>query len=897
MTSTLEAVQGLFNVGRFSDALRTLEGVPRTLESATDIDVLRSELLERTGQYEKADELAGRLLEYRDATPIHQARCEFVLGMTKWGTGAIDQAVTHLQRAVSKARASGDLQRLCIAQLRLMVVLADRTGADATDQIFTTVRESTIKLGEPSVTAALHVLVGEIEAKRGLFHSASRHTLLGKKLLSGSPNSWLEAIAENTLAAIAIMQCDLAKGLAHAERARDLSRSSGAAAMHHAALGNLGNLCLLTGHFDRAAGLFEEASTLLPPTNAFANSGLESLARTAFYRGDIKSARCYLEQIDRSVKTRSDSLLYPNRHSRITAIDLMIADEDWPSALSAVTNLKSIAIESKDRILEGLCLLAELEVASHIPDQMQHLLMARLGDFLTEAAPDFFGKYERVLGAALLAQGDRLSAVTHLDRAERTFKSLGSATGQLEVARSRRDIASKEVNPTSASARVVLQDIAGLLLHANKPELIATNLVAVISNIESVTGAAAVAIDSRGIEATLSSYGLQPLGTGTRSFEIGTSRGRNIVVRFSPKNDIESCASLNSIAALLQVVRDLECARNEREQRLTLWPLDDQPPAGDSVVIGEMQRIMTLARKVASTPISVLITGESGTGKEVMARAIHNLSPRAKRPFVPFNCTAIPRELLESQLFGYRRGAFTGADRDHPGLIRAAKDGTLFLDEIGELSLELQPKLLRFLESGEINPLGESTPFNVDVRVVAATNADLAKLVQEGRFREDLYYRLDVIRLDLPPLRNRRDEIPALVRHFLAKAVVEFKKGRVRFTEEAMEQMLLYTWPGNVRQLQNEVRRMVALADTDMVLDVSVLSRFIREEAAPVRKEASRNELIVSLTDKLSPTVARIEREMIRAALQANDGRLEASAKALGISRKGLYLKRQRLGI
>src|SRR5207247_3845029 len=168
--------------------------------------------------------------------------------------------------------------------------------------------------------------------------------------------------------------------------------------------------------------------------------------------------------------------------------------------------------------------------------------------------------------------------------------------------------------------------------------------------------------------------------------------------------------------------------------------------------------------------ISVLLTGESGTGKEILARALHTFSDRAEQPFIPFNCAAIPRDMLESQLFGHRRGAFTGADRDNPGVIRAARGGTLFLDEIGELSPELQPKLLRFLESGEICPLGESTPFVVNVRIVAATNSNLEALVKTGRFREDLFYRLNVIRLALKPLRERRDEIPTLINHFLMRA-------------------------------------------------------------------------------------------------------------------------------
>ena len=329
----------------------------------------------------------------------------------------------------------------------------------------------------------------------------------------------------------------------------------------------------------------------------------------------------------------------------------------------------------------------------------------------------------------------------------------------------------------------------------------------------------------------------------------------------------------------------------------SLWPIDELPLDEHAIIMGRMREVMGFARRVATTNVTVLITGESGTGKEILARAIHGFSARADKPFIPFNCTAVPRELLESQLFGHRRGAFTGADRDHPGLIRAARDGTLFLDEIGELGLDLQPKLLRFLESGEINPLGEPSPFTVNVRIVAATNRNLDQLVQEQRFREDLFYRLNVIRLAIPPLRERRDEIPALVHHFAARAATEFGKGRVRVTEETMEHFLLYPWPGNIRQLQNELRRMVALAEPDAVLSPRAIAseiRLVTEKKTPPRAGA---ELAVHLTDKLTPTLSRIEREMIRVALRTHHGRVEAAARALGISRKGLYLKRQRLGV
>src|SRR6185436_10636248 len=210
------------------------------------------------------------------------------------------------------------------------------------------------------------------------------------------------------------------------------------------------------------------------------------------------------------------------------------------------------------------------------------------------------------------------------------------------------------------------------------------------------------------------------------------------------------------------------------------------------------------------------------------------------------------------------RGSFTGADRDHPGMIGAARDGTLFLDEIGDLGLDLQPKLLRFLESSEICPVGESTPFIINVRIVAATNANVEQAVKDGRFREDLFYRLNVIRLKIPPLRERRDEIPALARFFVLQATVEFKKHDVRISDETMEHLLLCRWPGNVRQLQNEIRRMVALAEPNGTLTPRDLSEDVfnaRLAARPIQNDV---EMVVGLKDKLPATVALVEREMIR---------------------------------
>jgi DNA-binding NtrC family response regulator len=375
--------------------------------------------------------------------------------------------------------------------------------------------------------------------------------------------------------------------------------------------------------------------------------------------------------------------------------------------------------------------------------------------------------------------------------------------------------------------------------------------------------------------------------------------GRFIEIRLKVKPQIDAAATLHALRLTLAARKELEQTRIEREERSTLWPLDEMPlGANGAVISGQMRELMDHARRIARAHVTVLITGESGTGKEILARAVHDFSDRAQKPFVPFNCTAVPRDLLESQLFGHRRGAFTGADRDHLGLIRNTREGTLFLDEIGELGLDLQPKLLRFLESGEIAPLGEQGPLTVNVRTIAATNANLEDAVRDGRFREDLFYRLNVVRLSIRPLRERRDEIPGLVTHFVARAAKEFDKGCLNIAEETMERLLLYRWPGNVRQLQNELRRMVALADPDSTLAPEAISEAILG-ALPIFRQAPTNgkEIAVPLHNKLLPTIQRIECEMIKAAFREHHGKVDAVAKALGISRKGLYLKRQRLGL
>ena len=246
-----------------------------------------------------------------------------------------------------------------------------------------------------------------------------------------------------------------------------------------------------------------------------------------------------------------------------------------------------------------------------------------------------------------------------------------------------------------------------------------------------------------------------------------------------------------------------------------------------------MTRLVEEVNKIRSSDVTVLVTGESGTGKELVARAIHALSARRDKIFVPFNCTAVPKELSESYLFGHRRGAFTGAVSDSPGLIRSAAGGTLFIDEVGDLPVDVQPKLLRFLQEGEIQVLGEQKPTQIDVRIIAATNTDLEDLVAQGKFREDLYYRLNVIRLRVPPLRERRSEIPTIVNYYINHYSSKFGRHEIQITPQAVDLLMVGDWPGNVRQLCNEVQRIVARAENGTVITPDHLSPELRQMGVP----------------------------------------------------------------
>jgi nitrogen regulation protein NR(I) len=344
-------------------------------------------------------------------------------------------------------------------------------------------------------------------------------------------------------------------------------------------------------------------------------------------------------------------------------------------------------------------------------------------------------------------------------------------------------------------------------------------------------------------------------------------------------------------------------------------------PKGRFRLIGNdaaMVEVYTIIDRVAGTPSTVLITGESGTGKELIARALHENSGRKDKPFIRVNCAAIPKDLLESELFGYEKGAFTGAVTSKPGRFELAHGGTLFLDEIGEISVEMQVKLLRAIQEQEFERVGGIKTIQVDVRLVAATNSTLAEKIKEGKFREDLYYRLNVVQVRLPPLRERKGDVPLLVEHFLARFRERLGKPKVQSVgPEAMELLLGYGWPGNIRELENVIERCTLFCDGERVEKGDLPPDLLRAMHEPLPSSSPGNVDAQRVAEasfeddasegsspgegglkaQVKEAVAKVERDLIVRALAARSGNVTHTARDLKISRKSLQTKMKELGL
>ena len=640
---------------------------------------------------------------------------------------------------------------------------------------------------------------------------------------------------------------------------------------------------------------------------------LDSYAQLKLATGDLPSCESLLDEIDHQVALDSrHRLTWYQPLFRLTRARLLLKRGQSEQAVRVLNDAIGLRAGHSDTVrlrllkADALIGLNRLDESAAILDEIAALSGV--------CPPSVSAEINRVKGDLMARLGGPADGRRHLERAVRVLSVVGSASAseQAELALARVRPLTTETPPGEA-VRPGVVDAAALLELSPNPELLGREAIALISDLECARGAALVVTsDGLPLEVLLhhgwSATEAREIARATepeRRLSLGELRNRSFYLTVAPKPDIASRDALGGIRTLIETAVVLEGYRLVERRQASLMPFEPTGEPEGVFLADEMLRVVAVARRVAADDLPVLITGETGTGKEVLARLIHTASRRAEQAFVAFNCTGLARDTAESQLFGHRRGAFTDAHEDAPGVIRGAAGGTLMLDEIGELDPSIQPKLLRFLESGEVQPLGEPKPVTADVRVIAATNVAIDTLVRKGRFREDLFYRLNVVRLRIPPLRERREEIPPLARHFLRRYAREMTRGQLDPSRDALTGLLVYDWPGNVRQLANEIRRIVAMAEPDDSITPHQLSPEVREAPGMARNDrdtADRvptdpDELAIRIDQPLSSAIEQLERAMIHRAIRDAGGRVNTAAQQLGLSRKGLFLKRRRLGI
>ena len=879
------AAYHLFRFGRLTEAARAVQG-------NTDDAALAVELAYLFGRSDHVRSEARRIVQSRSASRISKVRALRTLGNQFRDDGLFPEALELFRTAVNDLKSTDTPLDQALAYCALLEGECDSSAFDASRSTALSTRRIALRSGDPSVLALTHHTFGRLEARVGNLDRALRHFAMARHLLEAA-NPFLRSAIDLDESSTRSLLGEFPEALALATAAFEAASSSGWSKGIVAAAANCGSLCGLLGRTQEAEAHLAVAEKQTFTSANYQLSILETRTQLALAKHDYKEAEELLGSRHELVKSagRWYSLTVDD-----TEIRALTRQGRWAEAVRKADEALSIASKYGAKpFLVTLRMRRALAIAgsggkiraSDIPTT------AEWSDWSLESQGTFW-----LVRARISSPAEQASA--YAKRALHIFQGIGDRNAEFD--------AQAVVNATSqrSSPSPTLDSAVALIEVAGHPHILAREAFALLEGSGCVTAAALIArgtktlrvLDTRGWDEREALQAARKEDS-TETIECGTHRDEALQIIAKPLDDLEQRCTWIAIKKLVVTALTLDRYRRDEKQRAALWPADSLEGDPDILWVSEtVNEVVRVARRIGPTPLSVLLTGETGTGKEMLAKTIHLASGRADKILLAFNCTAVPRDMLESQLFGYRKGAFTGADTSFTGVIRAAEGGTLFLDEIADMPIDLQPKLLRFLETHEIHPLGEPHPIKVDVRVLAATNASLEALVAEGRFRQDLFYRLNVVRLRLPPLRERREEIPALVEHYIRRYGDQQKKGRLTLTDEALEYLLLYAWPGNLRQLANEVNRMVAMAEPDAALTAAHLSAEIQATRRTIpASSAPGSELRISLDQSLPSAVELLERTMVQSALDRSKGRLEEAAKILGISRKGLFLKRRRWGL
>jgi DNA-binding NtrC family response regulator/tetratricopeptide (TPR) repeat protein len=869
--------------------------------------------------------------------------------------GEPSRAIALLGRALKHAERAHDSRAIGLAQYEQAICYRQVGDAAIVREHLNTAAPALLAAGDRRHLALVHSLSGITFAQEGRFEDAMSAMRQAERLAGMAGADDVVATVCGNQANVALMQHRYEQALALAERSVALQEQVGSPHGLAVALASLGQICVRIGNLARADQVLNRALDIPSPTQfrrETRGAVLDTLAQIHLIRGNHKAANDCLRQAreaygEYGLQTSrwyewSIRVLEARVALRERRLDAAIALAEETAQAHAAPPIEALqaglvacdALIAADRLLDAGERLMEL--GSRIDPgimpglwgeflRLRGTLHSRLGK-VTEAYHDLSqsvsvfdllgeryqaGLSQLALGSLAGTAGARSRARKYLGEAAAVFEALGAQPDLADA----RDAALSM--PTAATGEYVGPQVDGddavvrrLVDAASVPDLLGREAVSAMAEACGAE-AAVVYVDPPAAEPRMVAFAGCDAHTAralasaaARGVTYGTAMLVEAVGRDTdgPRYALVTCGRSFSgmlsqrfrmIAAVTRLGFELARARGKGFEAAATPADRSLEPLLPGFVCASpaMNRVVNLIQRLQGNDLTVLVTGDSGTGKDLVARAIHAGSTRRAATFLPFNCTTATRDLADSQLFGHRRGAFTGAVSDQPGVIRSAAGGTLFLDEIGDLPLDVQPKLLRFLEQGEILPVGETRPIRVDVRVIAATNADLEQRVAEGRFREDLFYRLSVIRIHVPPLRDRREEIPHLSTYFVREAAERLGKPDVRLSPDTLDLFDVYNWPGNVRQLRNEIHRAVAMAPPGSSVGPDHLSPALAalNESSPVPRRGR--------SQTLGTAVEKLERDMIRTALEDSSGNISETARVLGLTRRGLYLKLQRLGI
>jgi DNA-binding NtrC family response regulator/tetratricopeptide (TPR) repeat protein len=810
--------------------------------------------------------------------------------------------------------------------------------------------------GNRRYLALLHSLSGVVLAQGGRIEEAIVALQQAERLAASVQAQDVLGTISNNRANVALIQHRHEQALALAEQSAALQEPNGPGRLLATSLATLGQILVRLGKLERAEKVLLRALQSRGQTqfNEITGAVYDSLAQIALMRGAYESAGDYLRQAGDSYGSYgAQTGLWYEWSIRVLEAKLAARRGETEEALRLANEIAAKAPPAE--AIQADLIACEALLAGGRAGEAE----TRVGSMATRidarAMPGSWGEFLRLRGA-LHGSAGRLSeayhdiaqsasvfeligegyqgALSHLalgrlssrvgarSQAEHQFalaasmfESLGAARDLVETQKAASQLPSVEATDPLSSIDADDAVVRRLIDAAAFPELLGHETAAAIRDtLDADCAVVFVASPEGDLRLVAWTGGDADRARSLAMRAAGRSHGTGWVVSQQAGRDVDGARfvailsprpiadplrrRMRMIAAIASQGFDLCTARQRPAAPIEIaheQPLEPLLP-GFLCASPAMMRVVEQIQRLQGNELTVLITGESGTGKELVARAIHVGSLRSSAVFLPYNCTTTTRELADSQLFGHRRGSFTGAVDDQLGLVRTATGGTLFLDEIGDLPLDVQPKLLRFLEQGEIMPIGETRPQRVDVRVIAATNADLEQRVAEGKFREDLYYRLAVIRILIAPLRDRREEIPHLTSWFMREISERLGKPDVFLTAETLELLAQHWWPGNVRQLRNEIQRLVALSRPGQGIGPEHLSPEITSATIRQTNDRGPNAPARPPVTSLAAAVDGLEREIIEATLHQSSGNISEAARSLGLTRRGLYLKLRRLG-